>query len=54
MKAVKREIKGVEERLDSRMDGLEERLDACIIGLNDRIIGLESKIDKILEALARK
>ena len=54
LKAVKREIKGVEERLDSRMDGLEERLDACIIGLNDRIIGLESKIDKILEALARK
>ena len=61
LKAVKREIKGVEERLDGRIIGLEERLDdrirgldGRISGLDGRISGLESKIDKILEALTKK
>ena len=57
LKAVKREIKGIDDRiigLEERLDGVRDEMGSRMDGLDGRISGLESKIDKILEALTKE
>ena len=52
LKAVKREIKGVRDGLKGEMQDVEERLRGEMTELKGKMAGLNTKIDKILEALA--
>ena len=54
LKAVKREIKEVEKRLDSKISDKISGLDIKMSGIESKISGLESKMDRLLEAIIKK